>query len=741
VIIRAATLAVALVSLLVTGRTPALAGASDKQKPMNRLANEKSPYLLQHADNPVDWHPWSPEAFRKSKEEDKPIFLSIGYSTCHWCHVMEHESFENETIAAFLNEHFVSIKVDREERPDIDGIYMSAVLAMTSRGGWPLSVFMTADQKPFFGGTYFPPFAKWGEPGFIDVLRSIDNAWQHNREQLMQSGDQIAMALQEAAGASKGEGKLDASLFTSAGERFKQIYDAKHGGFGNEPKFPSSHNLDFLLRHWYSSGDERSLTMVLETLRRMAEGGIHDHLGGGFHRYATDRMWQIPHFEKMLYDQAGLSRTYVQAYQITKDAYFADVAKDIYSYVLAELRDSQGGFYSAEDADSLDPDEKAGRNGGRKKEGAFYVWRYDEIKSALNGQQWDAFRQRFDVKEEGNARSDPHGEFMGKNILFALETPQEVAAKTGKSPEATQKLLAQARRTLKARRDKRPRPHLDDKIITDWNGLMISSLAFGARVLDDDEYLKAAEQAADFIMKRLITPDGRLYHRYRDGDVAVKGSLEDYAFFIDGLLELYQSSFKEKYLKEALRLSEAMVELFWDEQAGGFFFTADDAEELLLRQKELYDGAMPSGNSVAASVLVRLYHITLDDKWQRYFQESAAYFSDQLAQMPGAYAKFLTAYQHLLGPSLEIVIAAKEKDALAESFAREISAEFLPHAVLLLRPSQNFDGIAAIAPFLKEQVPIDGAATVYLCQNHVCKLPVRDEGGLRRLLDTVIKKP
>ena len=712
---------------------------------MNRLSREKSPYLLQHADNPVDWYAWSPEAFQKAQREDKPIFLSIGYSTCHWCHVMEHESFENEQIAAFLNEHFVSIKVDREERPDIDGIYMSAVQAMTSRGGWPLSVFLTADQKPFFGGTYFPPQAQWGSPGFLDVLRSIDNAWKNNRTQLTHSGEQLAQMLQEVSGAPAGKGGVSAQQVTMATESFQHMYDVQFGGFGSEPKFPSSHNLDFLLRVWYTAGDRHLLDMVLKTLRHMAEGGMADHLGGGFHRYSTDRMWQIPHFEKMLYDQAGLSRTYLEAYQITKDAFYAQTARGIFSYVLDELSDEQGGFYSAEDADSMDPDEISDGDLGtvdhRKKEGAFYVWRFDEIRTVLNDEQWEVFSQRFGIKEGGNAHRDPHHEFIGKNILFALQTPAQLAQKTGKPLEAVEKLLSEARQALKSQRDKRPRPHLDDKVIVDWNGLMISSLAYGARVLNDDEYLRAAEAAADFIIDRLIDKSGRLYHRYRDGDVAVKGSLEDYAFFIDGLLELYQANFKEEYLTMAFRLSEAMIELFWDDAAGAFFFTAEDAEKLLVRQKELYDGAMPSGNSMAASVMARLYHISLDEKWERYYKSCAEFFSDQLRHAPSAYTKFLMSYQHMAGPSLEIVIVADRDDRLLAQYVDEIAGEFLPFSIMLFRPSEKSPKIVKISPFLKEQTAIDGKASVYLCQGHVCKLPTNNLKGLRTILNGVIKRP
>jgi len=512
----------------------------------NRLAYEKSPYLLQHANNPVDWYPWGEEAFAKAKKEDKPIFLSIGYSTCHWCHVMEHESFENPEIARILNEHFVSIKVDREERPDIDNIYMQAVMMLTGSGGWPMSLFLTFEKMPFVGGTYFPPESKWGQPGFKDILSSINDLWKSDRKKALATGQAITETLEaRSTREANSTMPLDEETLHAAYNYFQQNFDPQYGGFGQSPKFPSSHNLSFLLGYWKRTGEAAALAMVEKTLQDMARGGMYDHLGGGFHRYSTDQYWHVPHFEKMLYDQAILAKTYLEAFQVTGNQVYAKTAREIFDYVLRDMCDTEGGFYSAEDADSLPPTGQ-GTNSSRsgqaheKKEGAFYVWGYDEIKIILNEEEAEILNFFYGVLAHGNVRQDPHDEFGDNNILYIAKDLKKTAHQFQKETSDIQKILNKAREKLFLVRSKRPRPYLDDKILVDWNGLMISSLAFGSRVLNEPRYAQAAEKSTQFILTQLVRDDGRLLHRYRDGEAAILGTIEDYAFFIHGLIDLYR---------------------------------------------------------------------------------------------------------------------------------------------------------------------------------------------------------
>ncbi len=549
---------------------------TDKQMTANRLAEEKSPYLLQHAHNPVDWFPWGDEAFQKAKKEDKPVFLSIGYSTCHWCHVMAHESFENPEIAHVLNKYFVSIKVDREERPGIDHAYMSVVMALTGGGGWPLSAFLTPDKEPFYGGTYFPPEAKWGSPGFKDVLLSLADAWHNRRNEVLQSGQSITEALRrEAQKASASSHILDEKTFDIAFSQLNKSFDVKYGGFGQQPKFPTSHSLSFLLRYWKRTGNQEALQIVDKTLNEMAKGGMYDHLGGGFHRYSTDQKWQIPHFEKMLYDQAILANSYLEAYQATGNTVYARVAREIFDYVLRDMQQKKGGFFSAEDADSVDPEDAEGagpKEAPHKKEGAFFLWKEKEINQTLGNEEEAVFNYYFGILPDGNAEYDPHGEFIGKNVLFAAHNLTEAADHFKKNVADMEAALKRSKQKLFEVRSTRPKPHLDDKILVDWNGLMISSLAVGSCVLNDSRYRQAAESAAQFILKNLVTKEGRLLHRYRDGESAIPATLADYAFFIHGLIDLYEATFDAAYLKEAKRLTHEMLRLFWDEKNGGFFF-------------------------------------------------------------------------------------------------------------------------------------------------------------------------
>jgi len=716
---------------------------NDREKYKNRLANEKSPYLLQHADNPVDWYPWGEEAFEEARKKNKPVFLSIGYSTCHWCHVMEHESFLDTAVAGKLNEYFVPIKVDREERPDIDHIYMTAVQAMTGQGGWPLTVILTPDKKPFFGGTYFPPFEKWGHPGLMDIMESVHRAWEDNGKRLVESGDDLTNAIRERSVALKGK-PLGEETLRAAFENFNMSYDPRHGGFGSAPKFPTGHNLSFLLRYWQRTKVEKALAMVEHTLVQMAQGGIYDHLGGGFHRYSTDQMWQIPHFEKMLYDQAILGKTYLEAYQITKNEFYAKVAREVFDYVLKVLKHPQGGFYSAEDADSPDPDiydVMSAKVDQRieKKEGAFYLWRSKEIENVLGEEEAAIFNDHFGVLPDGNARHDPHGEFVGKNVIFVERPIEETARAFSKTPAETATILRRCQKTLLSLRDQRPRPFLDDKILVDWNGLMISSLAIASKVLHEPRYLDSAIEAAQFIFDHLMTKEGRLWHRYRDGDSAIPGTVEDYAFFVHGLMDLYEATFDVRYLKEARDLAKHMVKFFWDELQGGFYLTASDAEELIFRPKEAYDGAIPSGNSLAALDLVRLYHFTLNKEWEDKLKETIDAFSFQVASSPNAYTQMLMVLDFILGPSQEIVMAGNFNDFLVERMKEEIYQRFLPRKVIIFRPvSENeYRHIVALSPFVKEQEPLNGGTTAYICENHLCQLPVSDFEAFQRGLETL----
>lgn len=704
----------------------------------NMLGEEQSPYLLQHKDNPVWWYPWGEEAFAKAKAEDKPVFLSVGYSTCHWCHVMERESFENPEIAEIMNKYFVSIKVDREERPDIDNIYMNAVMSLTGSGGWPLTVFLTPDRKPFYGGTYFPAESRWGRPGLKELLHSVHDGWQNKRAELLRSADSITRRLQAKPFRQNigGHPTPDKKALDRMYSQLAGSFDSRHGGFGGAPKFPASHNLSFLLRYWKRSGDAKALEMVEKTLTEMSKGGIYDHIGGGFHRYSTDQKWFIPHFEKMLYDQAMLSKTYLEAYQITKNEKYAQTAREIFDYVLRDMTGSFGGFYSAEDADSLPPEKYQGMTPAQdfpreKKEGAFYLWREKEIEGFLGKDDTRIFDYYFGVQQNGNAVSDPQGEFLGKNILYAAHGLQETAQKFGKTPDEIKSILKTAKTKLFQVRELRPRSHLDDKTLVDWNGLMISSLAFGSRVLDDSKYMEAAEKSAQFILNTLVRKeDGRLLHRYRDGEAGIVGTLEDYAFFIHGLIDLYEATFNERYLKEAKRLTGDMVKLFWDDKEGGFFFTADDAERLLYREKEIYDGAIPSGNSIAALDLLRMGRLTLNREWEKKAEQLFQAFGGSLS------AQSLIALDFAVGPSKEIVLAGEKIDARTGQMLNSLYERFIPNKVVIFRPASDeaAKDIISLVPFVDKQKPIGGQTTAYVCENYNCKFPTNDAKKFKELL-------
>jgi uncharacterized protein YyaL (SSP411 family) len=673
----------------------------------NRLIHEKSPYLLQHAHNPVDWYPWGQAALDKARQEDKPIFLSIGYSTCHWCHVMERESFENEDVARVLNENFVPVKVDREERPDLDRVYMLFVQASTGSGGWPMSVWLTPDGKPFFGGTYFAPDARYGRPGFVTILQSLARAWREERDKIEQSGTQVLEQLRQYSSAGGIQAKAGQHTLDAAFQAFRRSFDARLGGFGAAPKFPRPSVLNFLLRYGAATENEEARDMVLLTLRAMAKGGMHDQLGGGFHRYSVDENWLVPHFEKMLYDQAQLAASYLEAYQISGDAQYAAVARDIFDYVLRDLTHSEGGFYSAEDADSAaDP-----AHPKEKSEGAFYIWRQQEIEDALGAEDAAVFCRRFGVEPRGNVHEDPHGEFGGRNILYQAH---EVA-------EAAESLQRSARKLLEIR-SRRPRPHLDDKILTGWNGLMISAFAKGAQILDEPRYVEAARGARSFLHRRLWREaDFTLLRRYRDGDSAIEAFLDDYAALISALVDLYETSFDPSDLAWASRLAERAIAAFEDPEGGGFFSSPANQGDLVLRLKDDYDGAEPSGNSVMALALLRLARITGRNDFQRAAERTLEAFAGRMASAGAGLPQMLVAQMFALGKPMEIVLAGPSSGS--SDMLREIRKRFLPNAVVMR---------ASEAP--QAMPPVDGLATAYVCENYACNLPVTGTAALAELL-------
>lgn len=702
----------------------------------NRLIHEKSPYLLQHAHNPVDWYPWGDEAFEKARREKKPIFLSVGYSTCHWCHVMAHESFENDEIATILNAHFVAIKVDREERPDIDRVYMTYVQAVTGSGGWPMSVWLTPDLKPFVGGTYYPPEDRWGRPGFKNVLRRIEEAWATDRETLIASADNAIEQLRQASAGSRDAGTEPEQALLDAGYRqIKAAYDPRHGGFGGAPKFPRPVTLNFLLRYHARTGARDALDMSLSTLRKMADGGMHDQLGGGFHRYSVDEFWHVPHFEKMLYDQAQLACAYLDAFQTTRDTFCADVARDILDYVLRDMTGKDGQFYSAEDADSPLPDKPA-----EHAEGAFYVWKQQDIVAALGKAAAEVFAYHYGVEPKGNAPegSDPHGEFQGENILIVRHTFEETARRFDLSPDASRESLAEARRKLLAVREQRPRPHLDDKTLTAWNGLMISAFARAAQILDEPRYLVAARKAAAFIAAQLTDrTTGSLLRRYRAGETVIEAFADDYACLIQGLLDLYEASFDVNWLTWAIDLQKKQDALFWDEKDGGYFSASGNDPSVLLRVKEDYDGAEPSPNSVATLNLLRLAQMTDHAEFRDRAEALFAGVGRRLQSAPSAMPQMLVAFEFHLGKPMQIVIAGNPDAPDTRGMIRAVHERFIPNKILLVADGGAGQKTLALHnAFMAGVTRIDGKATAYVCENYVCRLPATDLATMTSLLGT-----
>jgi uncharacterized protein len=709
--------------------------AEDGEKYTNRLIHEKSPYLLQHVHNPVDWYPWGKEAFDKAKKENKPILLSVGYSTCHWCHVMEHESFENPEIAKLMNDNFVSIKVDREERPDIDQVYMTFVQATTGSGGWPMTVFLTPDLKPFFGGTYFPPEDKWGQPGLTRVLNKITEAWKSDRERIVASSDKIISQLQSVTEATGGAEKVSDSVTRNAYEQFASQFDAKFGGFGESPKFPRPAALNFLFDFYGNDPESKegkhALEMALSTLRKMAEGGIHDHIGGGFHRYSTDKFWHVPHFEKMLYDQAQLAMAYLSAFQITRDPLFEKTARDILDYVSRDMTDKEGGFYSAEDADSLLAQGKP-----EHAEGAFYVWTKHEIDRVLDAEGAKIFEYHYGVEQKGNAPEDPQGEFKNKNILIQRHSVAETAKKFGQSENKIEQLLAESRKLLFETRAKRPRPHLDDKVVTAWDGLMISAFARAYQLFHDPAYVQAANKAADFIRQKLYRADtNTLLRSYRQGASEVNGFASDYAFLVEGLIDLYEASFDTGRIEWAMKLQQRQDELFGDAKEGGYYSTSDKDSDVLLRMKEADDTAEPSPNSVTALNLLRIGYM-FDQADARHSAEKAIKaFATQIERAPTSVPQMLVALSWSRSKPKQIVIAGKADDAATQTMLREVHRHFVPHEVLILADGGNDQQFFSDrVEFMKSVSEIGNKPTAYVCENFVCQLPTTDLKTLANLL-------
>jgi uncharacterized protein YyaL (SSP411 family) len=693
---------------------------------------------LQHAHNPVDWYPWGEEAFEKARVENRPIFLSIGYATCHWCHVMERESFENEETAALLNRDYVAIKVDREERPDVDRVYMTYVQAATGSGGWPMSVWLTPGLKPFFGGTYFPPENRWGHPGFGAILGQIAEAWANDRPRIEESAKQVVEQLrkQTQVAPRPGSGGSDRVALGAAGEGafrgFRGAFDARLGGFGAAPKFPRVSVHHFLLRYWARTKNAEALDMVLLTLREMAKGGMNDQLGGGFHRYSVDDHWHVPHFEKMLYDQAQIAISYIEAFQATGDAQYGDEARRILDYVLRDMTDAGGGFYSAEDADSVISPEHPDLKG----EGAFYIWSLEEIRALAGEPAGGWFCYRYGVRDGSNVESDPHGEFTGKNILFQAHTVEETARHFGRAAGEVRAALDTAAGVLLAARTQRQRPLLDDKILTSWNGLMISAFAKGGAVLGDARYAEAARRACEFVTGHLYDgASGRLMRRYRAGEAAIRGFLDDYAMFAQGLLDLYEAQFDRRHLELAVQLTEKQRELFEDAGAGGFFSTEAGDERLMMRVKEDYDGAEPSGNSVAVMNLLRLARMTNRAAFAESAERTLAAFGSRLSLVPVAIPQMLAGCEFLLGEPREIILAGERDSAEMRALLSELHSRFVPNRVVLLVDTEETRrALAAGIPSIESMSPAGGLARAYVCRNYTCQLPVSEPAQFAELI-------
>ncbi len=669
------------------------------KKFINRLIDESSPYLLQHAHNPVEWLAWSAEAFEKAEAEDKPVFVSLGYSACHWCHVMERESFEDEETAKMMNEHFVNIKVDMEERADVDQIYMTFVQMTTGRGGYPLNVFLTPDKKPFFGGTYFPPERRFRMPSFQQILTSVADAWKNKRAELLHSASDILIEMQRIGLAEYAPGELSIELLDAAFENLSENFDQINGGFGGAPKFPAPMSLEFLLRYYKRTGNKNALEMVLQTCTKMANGGIYDQIGGGFHRYATDAIWRVPHFEKMLYDNAQLAKLYLHVFQITKEDFYKRIAVETLEYIRREMLDAQGGFYSTQDADA------------EGVEGKFFVWTSEEIKRILGEEDARIFNFYYDVSSKGN--------FEEKNILNIKNSISETAESLKITEEEIIKVLRNGKAKLLNEREKRIKPFCDEKILTAWNGLMLATFAEASAILDSNDYLEIAEKNADFILENMQT-DGFLLRTYKDGKAKINAYLEDYANFIDGLIELFQVSGEVKYLREAKRIADLMIDAFWDEKAGGFYFTAKDHEEMILRPKDFTDHAMPSGNAAAADALLKLTKFSGDAKHEKFAVIVLKLIASQIRRYAGAFGKTLATLEFYFGKTKEIVIIGEKGNELEKA----VWKNYMPDKIVVLAENTSED--SQLIHLLENRKKIQGKPTAYVCENSICQKPLTD---------------
>ena len=684
-----------------------------EQKHTNRLIRETSPYLLQHAHNPVDWYPWSEEAFAKAKQENKPVLLSIGYSACHWCHVMEHESFENESIAALMNDLFVNIKVDREERPDLDEIYMNAVQMLTGRGGWPMTMFLTPEGKPFYGGTYFPPEDRQGMPGFPRVLAGVSQAYRERPEDVEKSVAQILSGLRRMSQSQQSTQKIRESVIVESAENIARAYDSENGGLGRAPKFPNAGVYDLFLRAYAQTQERRFLDMVVHTLTKMAEGGIYDHLGGGFHRYSVDAKWLVPHFEKMLYDNAQLLRIYSQAYTITRSPLFDQVVKETSAYLIREMLHPQGGFYSTQDADS------------EGEEGKFFVWTQDEIHRLVGEEDGEVFCRIYDVGEPGN--------FEGKSILHPILTVEQASKFFRRSPEDIEELIVRVRRKLFAAREERIKPFRDEKIITAWNGLALSGLGAAAKITGDPAYEEASSRTVKFFFEKMFR-DGFLLHTYKDGQAKLLGYLDDYAFLAVGLLDLYESFFENSYLERAVQLADLMIEEFWDDPDGAFFSTGRSHEQLITRVKPAFDASVPSGNAMAAQLLLRLGHFTGNQTYRERAEKVLHSYYGLMETQPFGFAHMLCALDLHLKGAKEIVIIGHREEPSVHAFIEKIQSVYLPNKMVQLASPEK--SLAQISPLLQGKMQLDGKPTAYVCANFTCSAPVTDPSELQPLLQT-----
>ena len=684
----------------------------------NHLKNEKSPYLLQHADNPVDWYPWGDEAFEKAKKENKPIFLSIGYSTCHWCHVMARESFQDPEIGQLMNQVFVSVKVDREERPDIDSVYMTACQMITGTGGWPLTIIMTPDLKPFFAGTYFPKESGGRGAGLRDLILNINDLWNDQKHELLESAEELTLSLQQLSKFKSGQ-ELEDNILESAYKSLSNNFDYEYGGFGDYQKFPTPHHLLFLLRHWKRKDDVNALTMVEKTLDAMVQGGIYDHVGFGFHRYSVDQQWILPHFEKMLYDQALLVIVYTEAYQATGKKRYMEAAQEVLEYLLRDMRSSEGGFYSAEDADS------------EGEEGKYYLWTADEIIKILGQEDGELFNQIYNVSADGNFKEESTGHQTGKNVLYQSKSWEELSSELQKTPEELWWKMESAREKLFKARQKRLRPHKDDKILTDWNGLIIAALATAGRVYKRKDYVLAARETLNFILNNLKIND-QLMHRWREGEAAFNANLDDYAYLVWGLLELYQTTFLPEYLQMAQEYNKKLMDHFWDPEQGGYYFTADFIPQVLVRQKEAYDTALPSGNSVQMLNLERLYLLTGNDEYRNTSIAMEKYFSAIIKRSPPAFTMFLSAIAFKIGPSFNIVVAGSKNKDDTSLMLKKLQEQYLPNCVMVFNSGDNH--LNELIENMEDKNMVNDQVTAYVCGDGACYPPVNSPDDFRNLL-------